>query len=109
MNKYKRDCNNRDKQDWKKEGDYYYAIYNGANYYRCNGTWGISVSRSKRAVGQEYTDRLPITLGILADRSDTCGISYPILNVIGGIPYFYYAFVQQSGQNQVRRSGIVSV
>ena len=28
------DCNNRDKQDWKREGDYFYALYNGANYYR---------------------------------------------------------------------------
>ncbi len=28
------DCNNRDKQDWKREGNYFYDLYNGANYYR---------------------------------------------------------------------------
>lgn len=39
------DCNNRDKQDWKKEGNYFYLIYNGANYYRCsrpNGDTGTT-------------------------------------------------------------------
>ena len=77
------DCNNRDKQDWKREADYYYALYNGANYYRCNGAWGISVARSSTPVGPEYTDRLPIDQGIKALRDDTCGISYPYLNVSG--------------------------
>ena len=60
------DCNNRDKQDWKREAGQFYALYNGANYYRCGGTtgngaginrWGISVARSPSAVGPEYTDR----------------------------------------------------
>lgn len=103
------DCNNRDKQDWKKEGDFFYALYNGANYYRCNGTWGLSISRSNSATGNEYVDRLPISLGILADRSDTCGVSYIVLNVIGGEPYLYYAFVQASGVNEARRSKIISL
>jgi hypothetical protein len=101
------DCNNRDKQDWKKEGDYYYALYNGANYYRCDGTWGLSVARSLKASGNEYTDRLPISLGIIADRTDTCGVSYIMLNVIKDLPYLYYAFVQTSGANELRRSRIV--
>ncbi len=51
------------------------------SYYRCNGTWGISVARSTTPVGPEYTDRLPISQGIPALRDDTCGISYPFLNV----------------------------
>ena len=46
-------CACRDKQDWKREGGFFYALYNGANYYRCNGTWGISISRSSSAVGPE--------------------------------------------------------
>ena len=58
------DCNNRDKQDWKREGSYYYALYNGANYFRCDGLWGISVSRSTTVDGTEYTDRLPLAQGI---------------------------------------------
>jgi len=103
------DCNNRDKQDWKKEGGYFYALYNGANYYRCNGTWGLSVSRSTKASGDEYVDRLPISLGILADRTDTCGTSYIVLNVIQGTPFLYYAFVSSSGANELRRSRIVPV
>lgn len=103
------DCNNRDKQDWKREGDYFYALYNGANYYRCDGTWGLSIARSKKITGEQYTERLPISFGILADRSDTCGTSYIMLNVIEGVPYLYYAFVQLSGANEVRRSRIVPI
>jgi hypothetical protein len=57
----------RDKQDWKKEGSFFYALYNGANYYRCNGTWGISVSRSSSAVGPECatTQRFHFLQGIV--------------------------------------------
>jgi len=96
------DCNDRDKQDWKKEADYYYALYNGANYYRCNGLWGISVARSKTAVGPEYTDRLPLSQGIPAVVNNTCGISYPVLNVIDGEIYIYYAWVNATGNHAMR-------
>ena len=91
------DCNNRDKQDWKREGNYFYALYNGANYYRCDGKWGISIARNTRPVGVEYTDRLPISRGIPAVVSNTCGISYPMLNVINGELFVYYAFVNVTG------------
>jgi hypothetical protein len=101
------DCNNRDKQDWKKEGSYFYALYNGANYYRCNGEWGISVARSTTAVGPEYTDRLPISLGIPAVVNNTCGISYPVLNVIEGELYVYYAWVNVTGDRIPMRSKLV--
>jgi hypothetical protein len=97
----------RDKQDWKREGSFFYALYNGANYYRCNGTWGISISRSSSAVGPEYVERLPLSQGIAAERHDTCGISYPMLNVVNGQPFVYYAFVHSSGLNQPLRSAIV--
>jgi hypothetical protein len=100
------DCNNRDKQDWKREGQYYYALYNGANYYRCNGRWGISVARSLTPLG-EYTDRMPLTRGIPAVRSDTCGISYPMANVIGGEIYVYYAFVDTNNVNHPMRARLV--
>jgi hypothetical protein len=121
-------CCCRDKQDWKREGAFYYALYNGANYYRCNGTWGVSISRSSSAVGPEYapallhhappatfiliapvryTERLPLSQGIAAERHDTCGISYPMLNVVDGQPFVYYAFVHSSGLNQPLRSAIV--
>ena len=101
------DCNNRDKQDWKKEGDYFYALYNGANYYRCNGLWGISIARSKTAVGVEYTDRLPISRGILAAVNNTCGISYPMLNVIDGELFVYYAWVTPSQDRIPMRAKLV--
>ena len=85
------DCNNRDQQDWKREGDQYYAIYNGANYYRCDGSWGVSIARAASPLGP-YDQRLPLSRGIAAERTDTCGISYPVLNVIGGQLYIYYAY-----------------
>ena len=102
------DCNNRDKQDWKREGNFYYAIYNGANFYRCNGSWGISVSRNSNP-NAEYTERLPLSQGIPAVRSDTCGISYPMLNVINGELFIYYAFVDLSGYNGPRRARLVAL
>ncbi len=101
------DCNNRDKQDWKHEGDFYYALYNGANYYRCNGAWGISVARSPTAVGPEYTDRLPLAQGIAAAVNTTCGISYPMLNVIGGELFVYYAWVTAAGDRIPMRARLV--
>ncbi len=103
------DCNNRDKQDWKREGSYFYALYNGANYYRCNGRWGISVARSMEVSGSEYTDRLPLAAGIAAERSDTCGISYPMLNVIDGELYVYYAYYPLAGGNRTMRARLVPV
>lgn len=101
------DCNNRDKQDWKREGDHFYALYNGANYYRCNGTWGVSVARSTTALG-EYTDRLPLAAGIAAERNDTCGISYPMLNVVGGELFVYYAYYPASGGNRTMRARLIA-
>ncbi len=101
------DCNNRDKQDWKREGSYFYALYNGANYYRCDGTWGVSVARSTSAAGPEYTDRLPLAAGIPAERTDTCGISYPMLNVIDGELFVYYAYYPSSGGNRTMRARLV--
>ncbi len=74
-----------------------------------DGTWGISVARSTSAVGAEYTDRLPLTYGIPAEHSGTCGISYPMLNVLDGELYVYYAAVLPSGQNLPFRSRLVPV
>jgi hypothetical protein len=101
------DCNNRDKQDWKREGNFYYALYNGANYYRCNGAWGISISRSSSPVGPEYVDRLPLSQGIPAALDNTCGISYPMLNVIEGELYVYYAFRTAAGAAVQLRSKLI--
>lgn len=101
------DCNNRDKQDWKREGDLFYALYNGANYYRCDGAWGVSVARSPQAAAAEYADRLPLAAGIAAERNDTCGISYPMLNVVGGELYVYYAYYPRGGGNRTMRARLV--
>ena len=54
-----------------------------------------------------YTQRLPLSQGIAAERHDTCGISYPMLNVVNGQPFVYYAFVHSSGFNEPLRSAIV--
>jgi hypothetical protein len=54
-----------------------------------------------------YTQRLPLSQGIAAERHDTCGISYPMLNVVDGQPFVYYAFVHSSGFNEPLRSAIV--
>ncbi len=89
------DCNNRDMQDWKQEGDWYYAIYNGANYYRCDrpasdtGTnhWGLAISRSRQPMGPYSPAERPIRLSM----KDHCDMSYPVINNIAGYLYMYYS------------------
>lgn len=102
------DCNNRDAQDWKREGDFFYAIYNGANHYRCEGSWGVGIARSATPFGTEYADRLPLARGIAAERHDICGISYPVLNVIDGELFVYYAYYPSSGGNRTMRARLVA-
>ena len=113
------DCNNRDAQDWKREGVYYYAIYNGGNYFRCvrpagsglTSQWGLSLSRSRTATGV-YDERLAQSAVVFAARNDTCGISYPTVQAVkkGSAAvslHMYYAHYDLAGGNTTRRSEIV--
>jgi predicted GH43/DUF377 family glycosyl hydrolase len=92
------DCNNADVQDWKIENNKVYAIYNGSNYYRCSrpnkelnldNTWNIAIKRSNHPLG-DYSD----SSGVLIQSavSTICGISYPVLNKVGGETYLYYTY-----------------
>ena len=92
------DCNNIDVQDWKAEGEKIYAIYNGANYFRCmrpeddqnfTNRWALSIRRSNAPLG-DYRE----SSGILIDTVDRtkCGISYPVVNKVGGDTYLYYTY-----------------
>jgi hypothetical protein len=109
------DCNNRDKQDWKREGDHLYALYNGGNYFRCvrppgdarTSLWGMSVARSSHVLDGEYVERLPDARVVFAERNDICGLSYPVLNVIDGEIYVYYAYYPTSGGNRTMRAKLV--
>lgn len=78
------DCNNKDAQDWKKEGAYFYLIYNGANYFGCDrgerNRWGVSVARSRTATGA-YGDNAPPVLG---DDDGRCDLSYPMVHAQDG-------------------------
>jgi hypothetical protein len=103
------DCNCRDKQDWKREGDHYYVLFNGANYYRCGGTWGISLARDTAASNGTYTDELPLLRGIPAVTEGSCGISYPVLNVVDGELYVYFAGITTTNEHVAMRSKIVQV
>ncbi|MDD4976196.1 MAG: hypothetical protein PHY93_17700 [Bacteriovorax sp.] len=108
------DCNNVDVQDWKKVGHYFYAIYNGANYFRCVrpiedstflSTWSIGIRRSSTALGSYDESSGPI---INAPRSDTCGISYPVLNQVNNETYLYYAYyLLGNGGNKMMRSKLI--
>lgn len=106
------DCNNRDAQDWKKEGDIFYLIYNGANYPDCgnppagmSNSWGVSIARAVADPLGVY-ERLSAPL-IMAPRSDVCGVSYPYINVIDGGIYLYYSYyspgVPWPGKNRTMR------
>lgn len=109
------DCNNRDAQDWKREGDQYFFTYNGANYPGCevpaSGTnvWGVSFARAIGSPQSAYT-LLPAPL-LTAPRADTCGLSYPYVNVIDGEIYLYYAYYEAGGpapgRNHLARSRLL--
>lgn len=113
------DCNNRDIQDWKKIGDHYYAIYNGANYYRCVrpkadssqgklSKWSLAIRRSTQALGL-YTESSGIIM--TSERTDICGISYPFVAVLDGVTYMYYDHYPLSGakvnSTETKRSKLV--
>ncbi|MBI4129982.1 DUF4214 domain-containing protein [Candidatus Roizmanbacteria bacterium] len=110
------DCNNKDNQDMKYEGEKYYSIYNGANYYGCiqaandTGTndWALSVARSTSPLGNFDTNRL----GKLVDSTlkDMCGISYPVVNEIDGELYLYYSHhITKRIINHTKRSKLVYI
>lgn len=111
------DCNNKDAQDWKKEGSFYYLMYNGANYYRCfrpnpsDGTnaWALSIARSTEPLAN-YTTFLPQEQRINAVRNDLCGISYPIINNFGGELFMYYAYYLNDANRTavIKRSKLVA-
>lgn len=106
------DCNNRNLQDWKKEGEEFYAIYNGGNYYGCirpQGTpgtvdWGIGVSRASVAV-TAYTPAPTKSIDSIV--KNVCGISYGSVNNLNGELYLYYAAYTADGTNKTFRSKLV--
>lgn len=105
------DCNNVDVQSIYREGDNYFALYNGANYFRCtrpsgvnsSSEWGIGIARSNRAGnGFEKSSAKLVS----AERFDTCAVSYPVINAINGELYLYYAFIDKAGNQLQKRSKI---
>jgi hypothetical protein len=106
------DCNNRNLQDWVREGSYYYALYNGANYFGCSrppkdpdtNEWGIAISRSTSPLGNYPSAAKPI---LKAERTNLCGISYGSFNRIKNDFYIYFAYFDQTGVSAIRRSRLV--
>jgi hypothetical protein len=113
------DCDHKDKQDWKKEGSWYYLFYNGSDFFGCvrqdpNGFdygpgdnfWQLSIARSPSPLGL-YPEQLPAALRVPAERRDACGISYDVLNLVGGELWMYYAYYPAAGGNRMMRSKLV--
>jgi Domain of unknown function (DUF4214) len=106
------DCNNRNLQDWIREGNQYYALYNGANYFGCmrpqgdTGTndWGIAISRSDSPLGHYPPSAAPI---LKAQNTSLCGLSYGNFNRVQDELYIYFAYFESSGQSGIRRSRLV--
>lgn len=108
------DCNNADVQDWKKIGRYFYAIYNGGNYFRCirpgqptnpTSDWAIAIRRSLSPLGPYDESTGPI---ISSELKNTCGISYPVFNQVGNSAFLYYAYNPANGAaNRTMRSRLI--
>ena len=108
------DCNNIDVQDWQHIDSYYYAIYNGANYFGCSrppqgaaaltNQWGLAIRRSTSPMGSYDESTGPV---ILADVNNLCAISYPTLKVINGETFLYYDFYPAADRSEARRSKLI--
>lgn len=103
------DCNRVDVHDWKHEGSFYYAIYSGSNYYECARpgsstdpiSWGLSIRRASAPMG-DYSESIGNM--IPADRTDTCGINYPVINYLNNQTYLYYHYYPRVGSSKMMRS-----
>ncbi|MBS3085671.1 DUF4214 domain-containing protein [Candidatus Pacearchaeota archaeon] len=94
-------CNAKGFGDWKKEGNYYYGIEAGGNYYRIARpesvfggapvVSGLNFVRSSTPLGL-YTTEVPQNQKIFAARDDFFSIGYPTLNNIDGELYLYYSY-----------------
>ncbi len=107
------DCDSRSVSDWRMEGAYYYLLYAGASYYRCQrpdvdstlpNQWGVALARSSSPLGPY--DREPDGQVLFAERADTCGIGYPVVNAIQGRLFVYYAHHDAAGGTSLRRAPI---
>jgi hypothetical protein len=113
------DCNNVDVQDWQRVDNYYYAIYNGSNYYRCSrppqsagnltNLWALGIRRSTLPLGPYNESSGPL---IFAERDDVCGISYPTIKLPATssdetvLYYSYYTATNPMG-NSTKRARLV--
>ena len=90
------DCNNRSTVDWVKEGDWYYLLYNGANFNGCRrplgdttpNVWGLGLTRSQNALGVYPSAPSPF---VTARNEVECGASYGTIVKIDGNIYVYYS------------------
>jgi len=106
------DCNNLDIQDFHKEGSYYYAIYNGGNFFRCTtpknrnmtNNWALSMRRSKNIMGA-FNDSAGVLINNI--NNSKCGISYPTINIINGKTYMYYSYYDETGAEFSGRSQLI--
>jgi hypothetical protein len=102
------DCDNRDKHDWKREGTYYYVFYQGALKPGTTPSDGVGIARRANsplaAAGESYPERLPLGRSVAA--TEGSALRYPMLSVVDGQLYVYYAY-NGLGQNGRRRARLV--
>jgi hypothetical protein len=107
------DCDSRSISDWRVEGAQYFALYSGANYYRCkrpdvdtsvSNQWGIGVAYSLSPL--ESYERPKDESVVFAKNAKTCAITYPVLSVIDGKLFVHYTHTDEAGAISLRRAGI---
>jgi hypothetical protein len=105
------DCDNRDQHDWKREGSYYYVFYQGGREPTTTQSDRVGVARRANSplaaagsLGESYSERLPLARSVAAPEG--IALRYPMLSVVDGKLYVYYAYAGL-GQNSRRRARLV--
>jgi hypothetical protein len=95
------------------EGAQYFALYSGANYYRCtrpaadtsmSNQWGIGVGFSLIALSSYQ--RPEDGSIVFAKNATTCAVTSPTLSVIDGKLMVHYTHTDEAGAITLRRSGV---
>jgi hypothetical protein len=84
------DMKNTSSATMKYENDYYYMFYDGATNFDCTGQWGLGVMRSANPADLASWQRSARNPFLLAEKNDSCWISYPNIVTVNEKTYVYY-------------------
>ena len=74
------------------ENGYQYLFFEGATKYGCTGKWGIGLARTNDIDNISAWTKNTQNPFLLAQKFDSCWMSYPDIKLINGKYYLYYGY-----------------